>query len=370
MNRIPELDGLRGIAVILVMADHFARDAFAGTSYPLIATLFRMGWIGLPLFFVLSGYLITGGLIRDHAFPGALRRFYLRRVLRIWPLYLTACFLLLVVLPLTPLVTGPEVDLARSVQPWYWLHATNLLAMVGTLPFQTGHFWSLSVEEQFYLVWPLLVFRLKVQCLPRALALGLAVITLAWILAVFAHHDGLRIWLSPGLYALPLAGGCWLAWQASLRDLRELLRPARIIGLVGLPGVALLSLLGDGRLWAVDVARVVVAVLGVAAIVLALGTGALARLCGSPWLIRLGVISYGLYVIHNPLRSLLPRIGLPVERLTDGGLLERLTYVGIMGLATYLLASLSWRYLETRFQRLKERVGAPQRAHAIQAQPG
>ena len=153
---MPELDGLRTIAIIAVVLFHVA-DAATGP----LKTFGSWGWMGVDLFFVLSGYLITGILLDDRAkplgeFAGA---FYAKRFVRIVPPF--AVFM--VVLLAVPRFVGFAADDYRlfvAAQPWYWLFATNILVATATWAgtvSATGPLWSLAVEEHFYLIWPWIV---------------------------------------------------------------------------------------------------------------------------------------------------------------------------------------------------------------------
>ena len=163
----PPLDGIRGVAILLVMAEHlFFFSPQKNWELP-IAWLLRTGWIGVDLFFVLSGFLITGVLLNSKGAPHFFKNFYMRRVLRIFPvnyLYL-GCFTL-GILYLTHFSDGAANEKAReaiSELPWVWLYSTNILiAKRGAfITSSINQFWSLAIEEQFYLVWPALVFNLS-----------------------------------------------------------------------------------------------------------------------------------------------------------------------------------------------------------------
>ena len=160
--RIRALDGLRALVMVLFMA-HFTIDV-AGHSDPWLAVPIYAGLIGvvaLDVFFVLSGFLITGILIDTKGAPDYFRNFYLRRALRILPVYYGFLVLYLMVLPqIVPWDAG-AIRLTPAQQLTYWLHYVNITDRPGRrLAAYTDHFWSLSIEEQFYLVWPLaVVFR-------------------------------------------------------------------------------------------------------------------------------------------------------------------------------------------------------------------
>lgn len=148
----PALDGLRGIAILLVLLLH-------NLNY---SNYFFFGWLGVDLFFVLSGFLITDILIRTVGQPRFLKHFYVRRVLRIFPLYYLILFLTLIVLPLTG-NGGLDTRYYTTHQGWFWSYLQNWLFIFRE---PTGdkillHTWSLAVEEQFYLLWPLIILLLR-----------------------------------------------------------------------------------------------------------------------------------------------------------------------------------------------------------------
>lgn len=162
MQRDQALDGLRGLAILLVMATHFLR---LEGSHPLAVwgnAVLRSGWIGVDLFFVLSGFLITRILIRSREHPQRAGRFYLSRALRILPAYYG--YLLLVLLTIALLVPHPELvsDTQRHL-PTLLLFAQNLGSAWNGEPMirELRHLWSLAIEEQFYLVWPWLLWWLR-----------------------------------------------------------------------------------------------------------------------------------------------------------------------------------------------------------------
>lgn len=147
-NHILALDGLRGLAFLLVFCIHV---------FPYVQP-FRLGWIGVDLFFVLSGFLITGILTDSKGSAGYYRNFIVRRALRIFPLYYFFIFLVIFILPAVfPVVFNDPYYSGH--QSWYWLYVSNWLAVGKADAPHTFmlHLWSLSVEEQFYIFWPLVV---------------------------------------------------------------------------------------------------------------------------------------------------------------------------------------------------------------------
>jgi peptidoglycan/LPS O-acetylase OafA/YrhL len=157
---IPELDGVRGIAILLVLLFHLELSYPPAVPRAFFAPLL-LGWSGVDLFFVLSGFLITEILIDTRECRNYFSSFYMRRVLRIMPLYLLAvCAYFLVALPVAHHL-GYWRARDASAQMWFWLHLSNWPPASGTVVPLIGHVWSLSVEEQFYLAWPLVVLLVR-----------------------------------------------------------------------------------------------------------------------------------------------------------------------------------------------------------------
>lgn len=170
-NHYPALDGFRGVAILLVVLHH----NFGFMNY------FFFGWLGVDLFFVLSGFLITEILLNSLGRPGFLKNFYIRRILRIFPLFYLALVICLVILPN---IKSLELDSGYYTgnQFWLWTYLQNWL-FVFKEPYGDKillHTWSLAVEEQFYLVWPLLILmfrtpkRLLIVMLTILLLVGVA----------------------------------------------------------------------------------------------------------------------------------------------------------------------------------------------------
>jgi peptidoglycan/LPS O-acetylase OafA/YrhL len=148
----PALDGIRGVAILLVIIYH--NFNFIGVSY--------FGWLGVDLFFVLSGFLITEILLSTIGQKHFLRNFYARRILRIFPLYYTTLILFIIVLPLI-FKQSTLFDYPIEHQAWFWTFLQNWLFIFNPDLSSTilHHYWSLAVEEQFYLAWPFIILLFK-----------------------------------------------------------------------------------------------------------------------------------------------------------------------------------------------------------------
>jgi peptidoglycan/LPS O-acetylase OafA/YrhL len=161
IGRLPTLDGIRGLAIIWVVLHNTTEllpQTLQGASH-VLAFLVHPGWIGVQLFFALSGFLITGSLLDTQRATNYFRAFYARRALRILPLYYTVLILLLSVAPAlhlgpTLLQANPKEQLSLWLFTVNWTHAA---------PNGFAHFWSLAIEEQFYLAWPFIVHRLSAR---------------------------------------------------------------------------------------------------------------------------------------------------------------------------------------------------------------
>src|SRR5262245_16358318 len=152
-SHYPGLDGLRGIAILLVILYH---------NFGFIPFL-NYGWLGVDLFFVLSGFLITEILLKTRTTTNYFKNFYTRRVLRIFPLYYLCLILVIVIFPL---IKNFPYDLSfyRENQVWFWFYLQNWMLIFkqwNDSAILLNHFWSLAVEEQFYIVWPLLVLLIR-----------------------------------------------------------------------------------------------------------------------------------------------------------------------------------------------------------------
>jgi peptidoglycan/LPS O-acetylase OafA/YrhL len=183
---VPSLDGVRAIAALMVMFFHFFQNLTPNnTGVSLLKTLSSFGQTGVSLFFVLSGFLITRILIREKSQPDFFRNFYFRRSLRIFPLYY---FYLTLVFVIIPLISHVEIP-AFSKQIYHWVYLQDFAITFHWNYAGPIHFWSLAVEEHFYLFFPLLVYFLSEKKLVYALAaLILSSITVRYFLTK-AHFE-------------------------------------------------------------------------------------------------------------------------------------------------------------------------------------
>ena len=224
-ERVPVLDGIRGIAILLVMMFHFWAVGTARLSYPLeraYSSIAGMGWIGVDLFFVLSGFLITGILLDLRRNPDYFRIFYGRRTVRIFPLYYAALTVFFLVVPmlLTHLhhqrAFDVETGTAGKLFAWtYLLNWYEGLKGFQIIPHPLQHFWSLAIEEQFYLVWPFLVLKLARRRLIQV-CFGLMALGLFMRAVMYWIHLPIAAYTWTICRADPLAAGAIVAWPPAI----------------------------------------------------------------------------------------------------------------------------------------------------------
>jgi peptidoglycan/LPS O-acetylase OafA/YrhL len=221
-GHLPGLDGMRGLAILLVLLFHFVGNTVATNWIErAIVGVSNYGSYGVELFFVLSGFLITGILYDARNKPHYFRNFYMRRLLRIFPLYYGVLALVFFIAPLIPLLRGPMLNYLVDRQSWAWLYAVNIyIAKQGDWSFSyLEHFWSLAIEEHFYLFWPLVVFLLATR--PRTLiAVSLGTALCAMLARLTGSLMGLSWWTTYVLTPFRLDGlalGAFLAVTARAR---------------------------------------------------------------------------------------------------------------------------------------------------------
>lgn len=329
LRRVPALDGIRAVAVLMVMVCHFDHGQFT-----------EGGVVGVTMFFTLSGFLITSLLLGEHSARGRIHvgRFYRSRALRLFPA-LAVLLALLVPLTLAGLPTGITTGLTLSVigyaSNWYLLAtATDGQVHWSAL----SHTWSLAIEEQFYLVWPLVTIVALRRGRRTLLALSFAGAGICLLLALLPGASTLATYVS----AYALFAGCafavWLRGRAVVRPPRWLATAALVLLVLTLPmrhqlvGFVLAPVLVLVAIWVVVHVPV-------------------------PWLgsripVWIGRRSYGLYLWHVPIAWVMADIrGVPGVVTTS------------LGVAlSFLYCAVSWTFVETPFLRLKKALDTEDRA--------
>jgi peptidoglycan/LPS O-acetylase OafA/YrhL len=348
-----ELDGLRAIAIALVLMLH---------STPLhespFASVIGLGWMGVDLFFVLSGFLITGILLDAKGAPAYYRTFYARRILRIWPVYF---LLLFVVLYLIPAIRPQTHDLLRFPVWSYFLFVQNFYRFDDGPPVLNAT-WSLGVEEQFYLVWPLLISLLSRKNLARLVVIGLALSPLIRHFSHLASND----WFLIYEVTFCRMDGLLLGSAIALFVRSSNFSPARLKNL-GLAAVAVGAIpavvicykdffyVGLRSIWTYTFVDLAFA--GVVAVVLgSKAESMLSRALRLRPLQHIGKVSYGLYLLHKLTFVVLDkahfyeRFKIQRAPVFSALLLFAAEFAIAVGVATF-----SWWALEERVLRLKTR---------------
>jgi peptidoglycan/LPS O-acetylase OafA/YrhL len=356
-GQIQELDGLRGIAILLVILHHFwPQQGFLARFSPLA----HLGWIGVDLFFVISGFLITGILLDTRGDRDYYRNFYARRALRIFPLYY---LFLLAAFTLIPLIQSDRDSAGEFFQQsgspfWYLFYLGNLReAIVGKEPaYILAPLWSLSIEEQFYVCFPFIVASLSRERLQTLLRVMVFLAPAFRLAMFFIAPENERIqYLATFSRVDVLSLGCLLALEFRTQRCAPRQWPVGklLLGLTGVMTVAfLLGGLDRTQLFCRIIGYSLVAVTFAALVawtVLNRGQRCTALL-RSASLCYLGKICYGVYLLQRPaeviLLKLSPKLGLEWDPASPALMLAK------CGTAI-LLATLSWYLFERNVLKLK-----------------
>lgn len=355
------LDGIRGLAILMVVFSHFIIVAGDMDSSHPLQRLLMSGHLGVDLFFVLSGFLITGILIDGKKSTNYFSAFYARRALRIFPLYYgVLLFGWLSVVSLTP-KDIPRLSGADSYA-WHWFYASNIgISFKGdwlNSPtwVQISHFWSLAIEEQFYLFWPVLVFILPPKWLER-LSIFL-VVSSPLVLPILYHQIGDTATYVSTLGRLgELTAGAWLSIM--IRKPQAWANLSRYFGIIAL--VTGLALLLERSFFPVLKPIEQTAMMILSAACVGIATDPARRVTQiffqSSVLRWLGSYSYGIYVYHHVFKNVWRQFlwnGWILPMVGPGGIGKMLYFTSAGGI-TLGLAWLSWRYFEAPILSLKSR---------------
>jgi peptidoglycan/LPS O-acetylase OafA/YrhL len=353
------------VAILLVLIAHFRIVSDALPFDRTMSHLSLLGYTGVDLFFVLSGFLITGILLDAKDSRHYFRNFYARRALRILPLYYGVVFALVVVMPLFHRSTEP-LRMLQHYQAWYWFYGVNFIWRVpGATPYYTGHFWSLALEEQFYLIWPVIVWRLDrvrlthlcIGCVASALFVRLGFVLLG--------RGGDVISFVPTRMDTLALGALLALGTRSPRGLTWLAGSGRWVGLSA--GVILVAtfLSADSWQFGAAVHQTVgysASALMFAAVVGGATAGWAAPFFTHPVLRFFGKYSYGIYVFHWPLMRVMGPVyaaTASIPLVFGSVLLRQMALLLIAGTMAVAVAMLSWHLYEKRWLALKRLFPSP-----------
>jgi peptidoglycan/LPS O-acetylase OafA/YrhL len=363
---LPTLDGLRAIAILLVVPHNLNLIAtFSGTQ--LVVAALHRGWIGVQLFFVLSGFLITRILLDARDAPDYYRSFFVRRALRIFPLYYAVLLVLFVLLPalgLVSLESDPMVELS------YWAYFSNWYGPFHHGPEAVSHFWSLAIEEQFYLLWPFVIHRRSAAWVMR-LCLAIAAASLLLRVAMLVAGtptQAIYQFLVTRMDALALGGAAAAAFRVPsvaswTLNHRRFLLGASVLSLAA--GAAISRGYNSLDPMTLSLGYTFLAV----AFALSVAAGAAADHLGAAgwpralrWspLRRIAKYSYAMYVLSVPLHFLVGKPALSALGLASSdSIAVDLAYIVIGTALSFLAAAASFHLLEVHFLKLKDRLAPP-----------
>ena len=364
-RRIPELDGVRGLAVGIILLHHFASNptmppqgSFQGAFLLVVQGL----WCGVDLFFVLSGFLITGILLRTRQNNGFLQTFYARRVLRIFPIaYLAVAVWFWAAAPLLRHFHAPEtfghaiptgVAIPWPEQIWFFLYLENWPFV--SMPVALGHFWSLAVEEQFYTFWPfvILFFHRRLEWVCFGVIVGSAALRLSMF------HWGVSY---DTIYHLTFCRMDELAAGALLAVVVHRSLDRRWFHRLALPAflcfVLIVSMERSARFAAPAMAVAGPTFLassfaGLVSVAMCTGSS-VAAIMRSPALRNMGKYSYAVYVFHYPIYLILSQ---SLRLRFDSFWGQSIAMVAAGVTLSYFAAWISWNVVERRVLAVKDRL--------------
>ena len=366
-TRFPALDGVRALAATMVFVEHYGGGSHGGAVLQVLNRMRIHLVAGVDIFFVLSGFLITGILYDTQRDSGYFRRFFARRSVRIFPVV----YLLFAVLALlTPLLHYHW----RWKQLWFLVYLGNIFANWDPTLYRipsglslyadatVSHLWSLCVEEQFYLVWPFVIFavRDRVKLLWTSAGLCVVAFVLRLLAVLYWTPETAERWLNRSLpFKLDsLLFGAMLALLLRGPAAGKVQRASRWLFLLGLGGMAIIEGLnsGDGSPWFLTLGITATACMGTGLIGMTLRPGSLAfRIFNTAPLRKLGRYSYGFYVYHLVWQWFWIRVLIWVGGYVHSKALTGLLVLPVNFVVTFFVAKLSYDLFEVRFLSLKRR---------------
>jgi peptidoglycan/LPS O-acetylase OafA/YrhL len=356
----PALDGIRGLAVLSVFVHHFGGGS-SSVYLPirLIGNIVRSGWLGVSLFFVLSGFLISGILWDSFGQPHWWRNFYARRALRIFPLYYLAVLLCLILsMAATRSIEFPK---GVGVLALYLQNFPPLFSALRAIPaaVKTSHLWSLGVEEQFYLFWPFILMAVGSRSTAKGACIVIFVTSVLFRIVAYRWFPSGEEWAYSCLLGRmgELSAGAYLALAIRGEERAAILEYAAPAATVTF--IVLVLTLSLSRSRTADSPLILVFGMSVAAILFAsliaivLRPGPIQRLFEVRALRWVGKISYGIYVYHVLLEPAYTVITSQIIHST--GYVFLICRFFVAAILTLIISAMSFYGFERPIQRLKSR---------------
>ena len=365
-KHFPVLDGIRGLAIIAVLMRHIAIVFVPhGPVTRWFLPVLQFGTWGVDLFFVLSGFLITGILIDTRLAGNRASSFYGRRILRIFPIYYSMLAIMFIGQHLSGWIKTAANLQGMTDHLSYLFYFQNFIPLWhhGQYPESViGPFWSLAVEEQFYLIWPLVVWSLAPKAIVKVCSAALFITLALRIILVTDLGPGIGVFAATPTRADGLFVGAALA---AILAIRGEFSKSLLIGLATAGTVALALVAVFSPVYTLWETGTLMAILGITGVALLSGAllvfclrskdSALSKVFQTNWLRSVGKYSYGMYVVHATIYRgvesfLAARFGVQFPLRIGYALLYSAVSIGL----TYLLARLSFKYFESRFLSLKK----------------
>lgn len=351
-GHIGALDGIRGLGVILVLLYHYGSSAAVfGLSNPILK-LTGLGWSGVDLFFVLSGFLITGILYDSKGGKNYFKNFYARRTLRIFPLYYVAAIVVIL------LAVISQYDLLGGANPiWILLYVGNFQMAIEGGGSTLDHFWSLAIEEQFYLVWPLVVLTLSRAKLMLVAAAMVVIAPIIRTLLVLNDVPDLAVYVLTPARMDGLAMGALIALvMRGSKGIAPLVPWAWKLGGAALAAFLMIVILrrevssGDPVILTAGISLLTIIYASV--LILSLTFRPLQLVMEQPVMRWFGKYSYGLYVWHPIVNMILLHSPL-TERFGAITPVKAVLLLVMAFIVSVLISLASYKFMESPLLRLK-----------------
>lgn len=364
-RKLAALDGVRGLAIVAVFLNHSVwRISRPNSIHALVSWLGGQGWAGVDLFFVLSGFLITGILIDTRPAENYFRSFYARRALRIFPLYYA---FLIVAFTVFPVIVTADWQPIRADRWLYFCYLTNWLGLwkdhwhANVL----GHLWSLAVEEQFYFCWPLLVWVLRPAILLPVLLAGEAAVIGGRAFWVLQYHPGQTVYLATVTRMDGLLLGAAIAIIVRRYQIpKRLVKWIAAGAIVGLEVYLLLKFRWDDSETFTSIVGIPLLAIGFTllvmyAVVTEGSRNPLQWLLTRRSLMQVGKYAYGIYLYHVPLLYFGNTLmGKYLSNTINESIWVAYLSVTTLWFISYYVAKLSYNYFERYFLNYKDRFEA------------